>query len=85
MLYRILKGRSAQSNGGYDMRFMPAWAQKYMLFVGLPAFVIFVAAFIFSEDPFANPLLVVGPFLVFASACAIRAYFMLHAMGRGER
>lgn len=66
------------------MKFMPLWAQRYMKFVGLPAFAVFVASFMLSKNPFADPAITVSAFLVFASACAIRAYFMLHVMGRGE-
>jgi len=66
------------------MKFMPIWAQRYMKFVGLPAFAISIASFMLSKDPFADSTLTVSAFMVFASACAIRAYFMLHAMGRGE-
>ena len=66
------------------MKFMPIWAQRYMMFVGLPAFAVAVASFLLATDPFANPTITVAAFMVFVSACAIRAYFMLHAMGRGE-
>lgn len=66
------------------MKFMPNWAKRYMTLVGLPAFAVSIASFIFSKDPFANSALTVSAFLVFVSACAIRGYFMMHAMGRGE-
>ena len=63
---------------------MPLWAQRYGKFVGLPAFAVFAISFLVLENPFSHPIVPMIAFGFFFSAGAIRGYFMLHAMGRGE-
>lgn len=74
----------AHAREGEQMESVPTWARRYTMFVGLPALVVSIASFLLSADSFAQSTLTVSAFLVFASAGAIRAYYTLHAMGRGD-
>ena len=61
---------------------MPVWAQRlqWLCFVG---FALWFALLMFG-DPFEHPYVTTGLFNVVMVPAVVRAYIMMHALGRGE-
>lgn len=61
---------------------MPLWAQRlqWLFYV---CFALWFALLMFS-DPWERPYATAGLFAVMLVPAAVRAYFMMHAWGRGE-
>jgi hypothetical protein len=63
-------------------KWMPLWAQR-LQWLFFASFVLWFAFLMFG-DPFEYPYVTMGLFAGMMIPAAVRAYFMLHAVGRGE-
>lgn len=61
---------------------MPVWAQR-LQWLFYACFALWLALLILS-DPFEHPYLSLGLCALMMFPAAVRAYFMMHAVGRGE-
>ena len=61
---------------------LPAWAKRLQWLLYL-CFIPYLALILFG-DPFEHPYVVIGLFAGMFVPAAVRAYFMMHAVARGD-
>jgi predicted Na+-dependent transporter len=61
---------------------MPSWAQR-LQWLFFASFAVWFAVLMFG-DPFEHPYIAMGLFAMMMVPATVRAYFMMHAVGRGE-
>ncbi len=65
-----------------EPKWIPLWRQRLQWLFYL-CFALWFALLMFG-DPFEHPNVTMGLFAVMMVPAAVRAYFMMHAVGRGE-